>query len=274
MTAVLLLLAACGSQAPAATPTGDPADVAAGPADAGDPPTSDAETRAPDPVDAAVRTPPAPPGPRPARVAETPAEAQVPEEDPPVAQAAGDPTSTRVVTDPGWSPFATVAGIELVHPSSRVEMIGFHESNHQGARQLDVLADAVAPMTLESRDRETGSRSAADVVVDPGRELRAPVSGVVLRAGTYVLYCDHSDDYVVIAPDAEPDWEVKLLHIDGVQVAAGDRVEAGVTVLAPRPTQLPFESQVDEHTAEPSWPHVHIEVVDPSIPSGSSGRDC
>jgi hypothetical protein len=44
-------------------------------------------------------------------------------------------------------------------------------------------------------------------------------------------------------------------------------VTAGETLLAPRPTQLPFESQVDEfRTAEPAWPHVHMEVVDPTIP--------
>ncbi len=70
----------------------------------------------------------------------------------------------------------------------------------------------------------------------------------------------------MIEPDARPGWEVKLLHIDGVQVQAGQRVEAGVTVIAPRPTILPFGSQVDDHTAEPAWPHVHIEIVDPSIP--------
>lgn len=38
-----------------------------------------------------------------------------------------------------------------------------------------------------------------------------------------------------------------------------------MTVVAPGPTQLPFESQVDEVTADPAWPHVHIEVVDPTI---------
>jgi hypothetical protein len=37
-------------------------------------------------------------------------------------------------------------------------------------------------------------------------------------------------------------------------------------VLAPRPTKLPVASQVDDTTASPPWPHVHIEVVDPSIP--------
>ena len=102
------------------------------------------------------------------------------------------------------------------------------------------------------------------------------MTGTVKRAGTYVLYCRHSDDYVVIAPDANPAWEVKILHVDGEQVSPGQRVEAGVTVLAPRATQLPFDSQVDElRTADPAWPHVHIEVVDPSIPNvPSPGGGC
>jgi biotin carboxyl carrier protein len=190
--------------------------------------------------------------------------------------AAPDPGEepAREVADNAWTPFAAVEGVTLHHPSSRVERVGFHQANHDGARQLEVLDDAISPMTLESRERATGSRSAADVVVDPEVEIRAPVTGTVVRAGTYVLYCDHSDDFVVIEPDARPDWEVKLLHIDGVQVGEGQHVRAGGTVLAPRPTPLPFESQVDEHTAEPSWPHVHIEVVDPSIPNESSGGGC
>ena len=180
----------------------------------------------------------------------------------------------RVVHDQAWTPFATVGPVVLRHPSSRVERVGFHESNHDGARELEPLATAVAPMTLEGRDRGTGSRTAADVVVDPEVEIRAPVSGTVRRAGTYVLYCDYSDDFAVIEPDDRPGWEVKVLHIDGVAVGRGDRVEAGLTVLAARPTPLPFASQIDDVTAKPSWPHVHMEVVDPSIPDRPSGRGC
>lgn len=181
----------------------------------------------------------------------------------------------RAVHRPGWSPFATVGGLTLVHPSDAIERVAFHESNHDGARQMEVLPSAAGVFTLESRERGTGSRSAVDVVVSPDSEIRAPVTGTVVRAGTYVLYCEHSDDFAVIQPDARPDWEVKVLHIDGVRVSAGDRVEAGTTVLAGGPTPLPFASQVDEHTFEPSWPHVHIEVVDPSIPDRPSpGGGC
>jgi hypothetical protein len=181
-----------------------------------------------------------------------------------------------MLVEQAWVPFATVGGITLVHPSSRVERVGFHESGHDGARQLETLPTAANPVVLESRDRGTGSQTAADIVVDPGTEIRAPVTGTVKRAGTYVLYCDHADDYAVIAPDEQPTWEVKILHIDGVQVTAGQRVVAGETLVAPRPTQLPFESQVDElRTADPAWPHVHVEVVDPSIPDRPSpGGGC
>lgn len=186
--------------------------------------------------------------------------------------ASAPPTTTarlwkpRVVHDTSWSPFAQVAGVVLHHPSARVERVGFHESNHDGAQSMEPLPTAAAPTTLESRERGTAPRSAADVVADPGAEIRSPVTGTVKRAGRYVLYCKYSDDYAVIEPDARPGWEVKLLHITGVRVRAGDPVVAGETVIAPRPTQLPFESQVDEdRTSEVAWPHVHIEVVDPAI---------
>ena len=157
-----------------------------------------------------------------------------------------------------------------------MERVGFHQSNHEGAQELVETPTAVRPLTLENRTRLTTARTAADVVVEPDTEIRAPVTGKVKRSGGYVLYCKYKDDYLVIAPDAAPNLEVKLLHIHGVTVRAGDRVEAGVTVVAPHATHLPFESQVDEvRTADPAWPHVHIEVVDPSIKNvPSPGGGC
>lgn len=181
----------------------------------------------------------------------------------------------RAVTEVAWTPFATVGPLTLTHPASRVERVAFHQSNHDGAQQITALPGAVRPTTLEDRERDTGAHGAADIVVDPTSEIRAPVTGRVKRAGRYVLYCDHSDDYVVIAPDDQPGWEVKILHIDGVQVQAGNRVVAGETVLAPRATQLPFESQVDEvQTGDPAWPHVHVEVVDPTVRDRPTGPGC
>ncbi|MGQ0680087.1 MAG: hypothetical protein ACT4OM_10635 [Actinomycetota bacterium] len=172
----------------------------------------------------------------------------------------------RSVADNAWTPFATAGGITLLHPSNRVERVAFHESNHDGARQMEVLPSAIDPSILESRQRGTGSMTAADIVVQPKIQIRAPVTGTVKRGGSYVLYCDNRDFFVVIEPDDRPGWEVKVLHLTGIEVKAGDRVSAGETIIAPGPRILPFESQVDEISAAGvAWPHVHIEVVDPSI---------
>lgn len=176
------------------------------------------------------------------------------------------PLRTRTVFEQPWLPFAAVQEVVLHHPSAQVEMVGFHESNHDGAQPMTPLPTAVDPTVLESRERDTAPTGAADVVSHPQIEVRAPVTGTVKRGGSYVLYCDHRDYYVVIEPDGRPGWEVKVLHIAGLFVDKGERVVAGETVIAPHPTQLPFESQVDEVTGQPAWPHVHIEVVDPSVP--------
>jgi hypothetical protein len=186
------------------------------------------------------------------------------------------PPAVRSVVDPAGAPFASVGGVLLVHPSSQVERVGFHQSNHEGAQPLDIATTAVAPTTLEARGRLTGDRTAADVVVEPSSGIRSPVTGRVKRAGGYTLYCKYHDEYLVVAPDGHPSWEVKLLHVAGLQVKAGDRVVAGETPVAAHANQLPFESQVDAAaTVGPAWPHVHIEVVDPSIPNRPSpGGGC
>lgn len=204
-----------------------------------------------------------------------------------------DPSSPATTPSPSPSPVPAPApppapadehpivltwdGIDLRLPSPRVELIGLHQSNHDGARDMLAIEGAAVPIVvMESRERDTGLQTAADIVLPPDAEVVAPVTGTVVRAGTYTLYCDNTDDFLVIEPDGRPGIEVKLLHIDGVRVAAGDRVEAGVTVVAPRPTPLPFESQVDELSGPDDDPHVHLEVVDtsvPDIPNENSGSD-
>ena len=184
------------------------------------------------------------------------------------------PPPRAVVAEAAAVPFAVAGGITLFHPSTRVERVGFHESNHDGARPLEAQATAASPVILEARERGTGGLTAADIVVDPDADIRSPVSGTIKRGGGYTLYCKYSDNFVVIAPDANPAWEVKILHISGLRVRRGQRVVAGETVVADRPTILPFASQVDDVTYDPAWPHVHLEVVDPSIkdrPNPNSG---
>ena len=190
------------------------------------------------------------------------------------------PTTTtaapvRTVIEQDWAPFATVGGVTLVHPSRRVERIGFHQSNNDGAQAMTALTTTANPVVLEDRERDTVPAGAADVVVDPDLELRAPVTGTVIRGGGYTLYCDHSDEFLVFEPDEHPGWEVKMLHIHGLHVSRGDHVVAGETVIADGARILPFESQVDElRTVDPAWPHTHIEVVDPTIPERPTPGGC
>lgn len=191
------------------------------------------------------------------------------------------PTSAadgRHVMEQDWIPFAVAGDVTLHLPAFHVEHVGFHESNDEGAQHINVLPGIDATV-LPDRGRGNDPQGAADTVVEPGMEIRAPVSGTVRNANAYTLYCDYTDDLVVITPDDHPGWRVKILHILGLEVSPGDRVEAGVTVIADHAHQLPFASQVDDiRTADPPWPHVHIEVTDPSIPNvpnpGSGSENC
>ena len=184
------------------------------------------------------------------------------------------PHPARVVVPQAWVPYASTGPVVLHHPSDRVEAIGFHQSAQDGAQPQAALAGAVRWFTMPSRDRDTAPTGAADIVVEPDRGIRAPVTGTVVRAATYTLYCDHVDQVVVIEPDSRPGWQVKVLHIEGVSVGVGQRVEAGVTPIAGRARVLPFPSQVEDHTGLPAWPHVHVEVIDPTIPDRPTGPGC
>lgn len=211
----------------------------------------------------AVVRPKAAPPPSPSRVPPSPT----------VAPRAAPPPQ-RVTVRTGYAAYAQAGPVVLHFPGDVVEVVGLHESGHDGAQPQSPVTSVARIGTLRSRSRDTDPQGAADIVVDPTRPVRAPVSGTVVRAGSYTLYCDHVDDYVVIAPDAQPEWEVKLLHFDGLSVRKGDRVEAGVTVVGRRARVLPFASQVDKHTVAPHWPHLHVEVVDPRVPDRPSGGSC
>jgi hypothetical protein len=178
------------------------------------------------------------------------------------------------VTEESWVPYATAGSVVLDLPSDRVEAIGFHQSALDGAQAQTVMAGAPRSFVMSSRERDTNPTGAADIVVEPNRVVRVPVTGTVKRAGTYTLYCDYTDQYVVIEPDSHPGWEVKILHIQGLYVKKGQRVEAGVSWMAEHAHVLPFPSQVEEDTGLPAWPHVHIEVDDPSVPDRPTEPPC
>ncbi|MEM7339826.1 MAG: DUF4214 domain-containing protein [Actinomycetota bacterium] len=172
------------------------------------------------------------------------------------------------------TPLVTVAGLTLSTPATFIERAGFHQSSHPGALAMTALDPSpVRISTMASRGRGTHPQGAIDIATEPSTPITAPISGTVIRAGSYNLYCRYTDGFVVISPDGRPDLEVKVLHVQGVAVSVGQRVETGQRIAA-NATTFPFVSQIDRLTAEPSWPHVHIEVVDPSVPRRSSGGSC
>ena len=236
---------------------------------------------APAPVaPAAVAPAPVPAVPSPS-VAPSPVPAAPPAAPKPRVQASARPAPSpapvrvrRVVTRTGYAPYATVGPVTLHFPGDVVEVVGLHQSGHDGALPQSPVESRARVGLLGSRARDTNPQGAADIVVDPRQQVRSPVTGTVLRAGTYTLYCDHVDDFLVVEPDGRPGWEVKLLHFEGISVSKGDRVEAGVTVVGSRARVLPFASQIDKHTVAPHWPHLHIEVVDTAVVDRPSGGSC
>lgn len=195
---------------------------------------------------------------------------------PPIPTTTTTAPADRAIGPVAFAPLATVGDLTILHPTARVERVGFHESTLDGALELAAHPDAVQPITLDSRDRGHGAHTAIDVVADPADVVRAPVSGTVIAAGPYSLYCSTYDEMVLIVPDGHPTWVVRVLHIDRLRVGPGWRVEAGKTILAVSPRQLPFTSQIDRLTSGPSpWPHVHVEVDDTTIPdTPSEGDSC
>jgi hypothetical protein len=189
------------------------------------------------------------------------------------------PPAPRDVFEQDWIAFGTAGDVTLHYPSRRVERIGFHQSNDEGTRGIVARNTGVPWTTMDSRGRLSDPNSSADIVVDPASDIRSPVTGTVVSTGSYDLYCGLLDYYINIEPDDHPGWKVRIIHMTGLNVVVGSRVEAGVTVLAPGARQLPFSSQVDElRSADPAWPHVHVEVSDPAVPNipnpGSGYDEC
>jgi len=172
----------------------------------------------------------------------------------------------RPVTNAGYVVLGSAGGVPLRLPAARVELVGYHEAGHPGSQGITVAASGLPTMVLETRNRGTDARSASDIVVPPNEPIFAPVTGTVVAANAYVLYCKHDDKLIYIEPDGLPGWQVRVFHVRGTTPNVGDRVVAGETQIADAALTLPFESQIDEFTAEPSWPHVHLEVVDTSVP--------
>jgi murein DD-endopeptidase MepM/ murein hydrolase activator NlpD len=154
--------------------------------------------------------------------------------------------------------FAQVGDLELRMPSHAVVVHGFHEASNRTSFAMTPVGDE--PRVLPSRGRPAPATSAVDIVLVDDEPVRSPVTGTVEVAESFHVYGKHPDRRIVLVPDDAPELRVVVLHVTGVAVTAGDRVEAGVSVLAESARRFPFRSQIDDETAPDAWPHVHYEV--------------
>lgn len=190
-------------------------------------------------------------------------------------------------TDPGAEPavelpavFARYQDLQLHLPSEATILVGFHEASQSAALALAPVghlldnenttrfsapADTEGPdyVVLSSRGRRPPATSAVDLLLHDDDRVLAPVSGRVTDVRSYYLYGKYPDHRIEIAPDDRPDLRLVLIHVTDVQVVAGQRVEAGASVLA-RPNRFDFGSHIDRYTDPDRWPHVHMELKDPA----------
>jgi hypothetical protein len=164
-------------------------------------------------------------------------------------------------TDAPTAVFAQVDDLALRLPSHQVVVHGFHEASNRTSLAMTPVGDEAR--VLPSRGRPAPATSAVDIVLVDDEPVRSPVTGTVEVAESFHVYGKHADRRIVLVPDDAPEVRVVVLHVTGVAVAAGDRVEAGVSVLAESARRFPFRSQIDDETAPDAWPHVHYEVRPP-----------
>lgn len=188
---------------------------------------------------------------------------------------------------------ARFADVELVTLNEAVQLVGFHEASYADALPLSPVGRMVfndnptkfEPSSgahgpdygvLSSRGRLNAATSAVDMVVPAGLPVASVVSGTIGLVEPYLLYGRYPDTKVEIIPAARPDLRVVMIHLRDVRVFAGQRVEAGQTVIAGSANRFPFASQVDRYLGELPGPHVHIEVksppLGPAVPPGGLPR--
>jgi hypothetical protein len=184
------------------------------------------------------------------------------------------PAPPSVPSTPNARAFAGLEHLQLALPEG-VRAIGFHESGDRRALPMHPMGipkmngnvprlpsapvgDGFEYLVLPSRGRSNGPTTAVDLSIPHNTAFTSPVTGTISHVQTYALYGRYPDNMVFIVPDSRPDLVVVIMHLNGVRVAVGDRVEAGSSLIALTARQLPFASQIDAFAGH--RPHAHIEV--------------
>lgn len=183
-------------------------------------------------------------------------------------------------------PFASVPELgltlDLYAPYKKIRGIGYHESSHTRAYSLtpigqcirndnawdvDVPLDSQAELPtyyiMESRGEYAAGTTVADIAMDPGTQVLAPVSGTVVKIESKVIYDEYQDLQIEVIPDGLPNVRVAFLHIDQIRIKVGEKITQGKTVMGiPRDWRPFFASELDDYV-KPPMPHVHIQVNRP-----------
>jgi hypothetical protein len=199
---------------------------------------------------------------------------------------AGITSLPRIQLEPAGIPFAEGDGLTLVLPTPDPVLVGFHESLVPEALALTPIGhlelndnpgkfsappdrDGPGYVILAGRGRPTSATSSADVALDPDAPILAPVSGEIVSVDDYILYCEAPDQRVMIAPDANPDVRVVVLHVTVDEaVEEGDRAVAGRTLLGTPRVYPGAHPQIDSYL-DGDYPHTHIEIdaiANPPLP--------
>ena len=171
--------------------------------------------------------------------------------------------------------FARVGDVELLLPSRDAGTVGFAEAGRGTARPLTPRGglvenanegkfapgdDTAGPdyVVLPSRGEPWPATSSAAVVLPRRARVHAPVSGQVSEVARYPMADGAQDVRIRIVPDDDTDVAVELRHLTDAQVAPGDRVDAGQTVVGVvRSVALPHP--VDALVADDEA-HLRVEV--------------
>lgn len=173
--------------------------------------------------------------------------------------------------------FARRGGLDLHLPADTPRLVAYHEAARPAALAVHPVGRMLANdnptkfspprggdgpeyVVLSSRGRAHPASSATDVVLEPDVPVRSPVSGRVVEVRPYLLYGQHADTRIEIAPEGHPDVRIVLIHVEDPQVRVGEQVEAGRTVLAGGAVTFPFSSHVDRFLEPERLPHVHLEL--------------
>jgi hypothetical protein len=174
----------------------------------------------------------------------------------------------------GFRPYATVGPVTLHSRVTSSRSSACTSPGHDGAQPQQPVQGGKRIGLLGSRARDTDGQGAADIVVDPTGPVRSPSPAPSCAPGTYALYCDHVDQYLVVEPGRAAGLGGHAPALRGAPPGGG-RPGAGRDhgrgLARPRPAVQVAGGQA---TVAPHWPHVHVEVVDPSLPDRPSSGSC